>query len=111
MAGGVHLGVRAVVLAHGVENAPPTPDLSLGLLHALSPNENFLGAEKDLAGIFGTARVAGGLTFSTPVLTAGWRVTGLRAVLLLAVVLAGGCLLVATSAVEVWPLTIFLLAF
>ena len=108
MAGGVHLGVRtAVLVADGVENTPPTPDLSLGLPHALSPAENFLGAEKDLAGIFGTAGgAAGGLTFSNPGLTAAdWRATGLRAVLLLGVVLAGGCLFVATGAVQVWLLT------
>ena len=109
MAGGVHLGVRtAVLVADGVENTPPTPDLSLGLPHALSPAENFLGAEKDLAGIFGTAggAAAGGLTFSNPGLTAAdWRATGLRAVLLLELVLAGGCLLVATGAVQVWLLT------
>ena len=108
MAGGVHLGVRtAVLVADGVENTPPTPDLSLGLLHALSPAKNFLGAEKDLAGIFGTAGgVGGGLTFSNPGLTAAdWRATGLRAVLLLELVLAGDCLLVATGAVQVWLLT------
>ena len=108
MAGGVHLGVRtAVLVADGVENTPATPDLSLGLPHALSPAENFLGAEKDLAGIFGTAGgVSGGLTFSNPGLTAAdWRATGLRAVLLLALVLAGGGLLVATGAVQVWLLT------